>query len=58
MFYYKPCQVNVIQQARLLEGESIYFDMDSIIYADDGTKNVKRGDMTDEISGKGITNFV
>ena len=23
MFYHKPCQVNVIQQARLLEGESI-----------------------------------
>ena len=39
-----------------------YFDTDSIIYADDGTKNVKTGDMlgdmTDEISSKGITNFV
>ena len=36
--------------------------MGSIIYADDGTKNVKTGDMlgdmTDEISGKGISNFV
>ena len=36
----------------------LYFDTDSIIYADDCTKNVKTGDMTDEISGKGITNFV
>ena len=39
-----------------------YFDTDSIIYVDDGTKNVKTGDMlgdmADEISGKGITNFV
>ena len=39
-----------------------YFDTDSIIYVDDGTKNVKTGDMlgnmTDELSGKGITNFV
>ena len=36
--------------------------MDSIIYVDDGTKNVKTGDMlvemTDELSGKGITNFI
>ena len=35
---------------------------DSIIYVDDGVKNVKTGDMlgemTDELSGKGITNFV
>ena len=40
----------------------LYFDMDSIIYVDDGTKKVKTGDMfgnmTNEISGKGITNFV
>ena len=40
----------------------LYFDTDSIIYLDDGTKNVKTGgmlgDMTDELSGKGITNFV
>ena len=39
----------------------MYFDTDSIIYADDGTKNVKTGDMLgnmiNEISGKGITNF-
>ena len=40
----------------------LYFDTDSIIYIDDGTKNVETddmlGEMTDELSGKGITNFV
>ena len=45
-----------------LKEKVLYFDTDSIIYVDDGTKNVKTGDMlgniTDEISGKGITNFV
>ena len=45
-----------------LKEEVLYFDTDSIIYADDGTKNVKTVDMlcdmTNEISGKGITNFV
>ena len=45
-----------------LNEKVLYFDTDSIIYADDGTKNVKTGDMlgdmTDELSGKGITNFV
>ena len=45
-----------------LNEKVLYFDMDSIIYADDGTKNIETGDMfgdmTDELSGKGITNFV
>ena len=45
-----------------LKEKVLYFDTDSIIYADDGKKNIKTGDMlgdiTDEISGKGITNFV
>ena len=45
-----------------LNEKVLYFDTDSIIYIDDGTKNVKTGDMlgdmTDEISGKGITSFV
>ena len=45
-----------------LNEKVLYFDTDSIIYADDGTKNVKTGDMlgdmTDELSGKVITNFV
>ena len=45
-----------------LKEKVLYFDTDSIIYADDGTKNVKTGDMlgdmTAEISGKEITNFV
>ena len=44
-----------------LKEKVLYFDKDSIIYADDRTKNVKTshllGNMTDEISGKGITNF-
>ena len=45
-----------------LNEKVLYFDTDSIIYVDDGTKNVKTGDllgdMTDELSGKGITYFV
>ena len=45
-----------------LNDKVLYFDKDSIIYADDGTKSVETGDMlgdmTDELSGKGITNFV
>ena len=40
----------------------LYFDTDSIIYVDDGKKTIKTGDMlgdmTDELSGKAITNFV
>ena len=39
----------------------MYFDTDSIIFVDDGTNIVKigdmLGDMTDEISGKGINSF-
>ena len=45
-----------------LNEKVLYFDTDSIIYADDGTKNIETGDMlgdmTDELSGKGIINFV
>ena len=45
-----------------LNEKVLYFDTDSTIYVDDGTKNVKTGDMlgdiTDELSGKRITNFV
>ena len=45
-----------------LNKKVLYFDTDSIIYADDNTKNIKTGDMlgdmTDEISGKGISSFV
>ena len=45
-----------------LKEKVLYFDTDSIIYADDGTKHIKTGDMLgdmiDELSGKGITNFV
>ena len=45
-----------------LQEKVLYFDTDSIIYVDDGTKNVKTGnmlgDMTKEFSGKEITNFV
>ena len=45
-----------------LQKKVLYFDTDLIFYIDDGTKYVKigdmLGDMTDEISGKGITNFV
>ena len=45
----------------LNDDKVLYFDTDSIIYADDGTKNIETGDMfgdmTDEISGKGISSF-
>ena len=45
-----------------LNEKVLYFDTDSIIYAGDGTKSIETGDMlgdmTDELSGKGITNFV
>ena len=45
-----------------LQEKVLYFDTDSIIYVDDGTKHVETGDMlgdtTDELSGKRITNFV
>ena len=45
-----------------LNEKVLYFDTDSIIYVDDGTKNIETGDMlgdmTDEISGKGISSFV
>ena len=45
-----------------LKEKVLYFDTDSIIYVDDGMKTIKTGDMlgdmTDELSGKGITNFV
>ena len=43
-----------------LKEKVLYFDTDSIIYA--GTKNIETGDMlgdmTDEISGKGISSFI
>ena len=45
-----------------LNEKVLYFDTDSIIYADDGKKTIKTGDMlgdmTDELSGKAITNFI
>ena len=45
-----------------LKEKVLYFDTDSIIYIDDGKKTIKTGDMlgdmTDELSGKAITNFV
>ena len=44
-----------------LQENVLYFHTDSFIYTDGGTKNVKTGDMlgemTDEVSGKGITYF-
>ena len=45
-----------------LQEKVLFFDTDSIIYIDDDTKSIKTGDMLgdmiDEFSGKGITNFV
>ena len=55
-------QLMLYNKLDYLKEKVLYFDTDSIIYADDGTKNVKTGgmlgDMTDELSGKVITNFV
>ena len=45
-----------------LKEKVLYFDLDSIILVQDGMKHIKTGDMlgdmTDELSGKRITNFV
>ena len=45
-----------------LKEKVLYFDTDSIIYVDDGTKNIKTGDMlgmmTDELEGDVISSFV
>ena len=45
-----------------LNEKVLYFDTDSIIYVDDNTKKIETGDMlgdmTDELEGKSITNFV
>ena len=45
-----------------LNEKVLYFDTDSIIYVDDNTKKIETGDMlgdmTDELSGKGISSFV
>ena len=45
-----------------LNEKVLYFDTDSISYVDDNTQNIETGDMlgdmTDEISGKGISSFV
>ena len=45
-----------------LKEKVLDYDTDSVIFGDDGTKNVKTGDMlghmTNELSGKEITNFV
>ena len=45
-----------------LNKKVLYFDTDSIIYVDDGTKTVKTGDMlgelTDELANKGISSFI
>ena len=45
-----------------LNEKVLYFDTDSIIYADDNTKNIETGDMlgdmTDELSGKAISSFI
>ena len=45
-----------------LQEKVLYFDTDSVIYIDDGTKNIKTGDMlgemTDELAGDVITQYV
>ena len=50
------------EKLEYLDRQVLYFDTDSIIYIDDGTKKIETGDtlgcLTDELSGKVITNFV
>ena len=62
MFYHKQCLMMLYNKLDYLNEKVLYFDTDSIIYVDDGTKNVKTGDMlgdmSDELSGKEIANFV
>ena len=45
-----------------LNEKVLYFDTDSIIYADNGTTTIQTGDilgdMTNELSGKSISSFV
>ena len=45
-----------------LNEKVLYFDTDSVIYVNDGTKHIETGDMlgdmANELSGKGITSFV
>ena len=45
-----------------LKERVLYFDTDSIIYVEDGSKNIKTGDMLgdlkDELKGKVIKSFV
>ena len=49
------------EKLEYLNDKVLYFDTDSIIFVDDGANIVKTGDMlgdmTDEISGKGINSF-
>ena len=61
-FTTSPARLMLYNKLDYLNEKVLYFDTDSIIYADDGTKNIETGDMlgdmTDELSGKGVTNFV
>ena len=61
-FTTSPARLMLYNKLDYLKKKVLYFDTDSIIYIDDGTKNVKTGDMlgdmADELSGKGITHFV
>ena len=62
MFTTSHARLMLYNKLDYLKEKVLYFDTDSIIYADDGTKNIKTaymlGDMTDELSGKRISSFV
>ena len=63
MFHNKPRKINAILQTTPLTRQSIIIIFfDSIIYIDDDSKNIETrnmlGEMTDELSGKAITQFV
>ena len=61
MFTTSHARLMLYNKLDYLKEKLLYFDKDSIIYTDDSTKTVKTsnmlGDMTDEISGKGINSF-
>ena len=61
-FTVSSARLMLYEKLDLLKEKVLYFDTDSIVYADDGTNHIETGDMlgemTDELSGKEITNFV
>ena len=62
VFTTSNARLRLYEMLDYLEEKVIYYDTDSIVYVDDGTKSVKTGcllgDWTDELGGNYITNWV